>query len=760
MRIFKKSAQLMLTVLCLMLLLNSCSVRRFIPSEEVLLKSATIELTSKETQQDLSEISDELERLLRPTPNSKIFGMRAGLLVNYKSKRDKPGFLNKFLNKKIGEEPVYLSSTDTSRTINLIYNRLENNGFFDAEISSKVEKQRRLARLRYKVNLGKPYVLEKYELDSGSMAIHDEIKKALETTEITHGRRFSLDLLKEERERINEHLKSKGYYNFNSDFLIFEADTNQYKDRRYDLFVRLKKDVPQKSLLPYTLNEINVYPDYSLDIENSANDTLKLKDINFIQNPVFFKPKRMAPYILFEKDQLYNPNRSRLTSSRLSSIGAYKFVNIRYEQLDQVDSLTNTLKLNANIFLSPLKKRALRTELRAVTKSNGFAGPTLAVVYSNRNQFKGGETLNLTGSFGYEVQLGGGTRTGLSSTQIGLKTDLIFPRLLLPFRVSDSFLYAVPKTKVSLGFDFFDRSDLYSLNSLNGSFGYNWRRNRSVYHEINPLSVTYVNTSNITSDFQSILDQNPFLESSFQEQLITGLTYTFVYNQLGNSKKKNPILLVANLDFAGNAFDWIGINSNENGQRTLLGVAYAQYVKADFNFVYNLKLSQSQQLVGRLFGGFGLPYGNSESLPFSRQYFSGGPSSVRAFRTRSLGPGSYNPTNVNQESFFDRSGDIRLEANLEYRFPIYSYLKGALFADAGNVWLTNDNSALPGGQFSSDFLKEFGVGIGAGVRLDIQNFVIRFDLASPISKPYLPVGERTSFDFKKFLFNFAIGYPF
>jgi len=759
MRLNPSTTSFTIVWLSALLFASSCSVRKFVPSDEYLLKSAQVELVGEDNQKDLEDIEYELEGLLRPSPNSLTLGMRLGLLVHYKAQREKPGFLNKYLNKKIGEDPVYLSNVDINRTIDLINNRLENNGYFYAKISTSVNERKRLAELSYRVTLGKAYRLQKYDLDSGSTAIYEEIEKSLAKTILKPNTRFSLDALKEERVRIDTDLKSKGYYNFNADFLIFEADTNQYNNRKYDLFLRLKKDVPRKSLLPYALNEINVYPDYSLNTENTAYDTVKVNGINFIQTTEFFKPERMAPYILFKKGQPYDPKKSRLTSSRLSSIGAYKFVNIRYEQVP-VSEGSDSLRLNANIFLSPLKKRSLRAELQAVTKSNGFAGPTIAAVYSNRNQFAGGETLNLTGSVGYEVQLGGENSNGLSSTQIGLKADLIFPRLLIPFRVSDSFLYAVPRTKMSLGFDFFDRSDFYSLNSLNATFGYTWRTNRSIFHEVNPFSVSYLNTSNITPEFQAILDQNPFLEGSFQQQLITGLTYTFIYNQLTNPDKKNPILAVANFDIAGNILEWVGNETNKNGQKTLFDIAYAQYVKADINFVYNLKINSQQQLVTRLFGGIGIPYGNSESLPFAKQYFSGGPSSVRSFRTRSLGPGSYDPSETDQGSFFDRSGDIRLEANIEYRFPVYSYLKGALFVDAGNVWLTKDNAALPGGKFSSGFLEELGMGFGMGLRVDVQNFVIRLDLASPLSKPYLPKGSRFNFDLNELLLNFAIGYPF
>lgn len=744
-----------------LVVISSCSVSRFVPEDKYLLKSADVELISEEKRNDLGSVEGELSEIMKPQPNSKLLGMRLGLLYHYKAQRVKPGFLIKYLNKKFGEEPVYLSDFDSLRAIDLMDNRLENNGFFHPNISSGIELKKHFASLDFKINLDQPYELEKYELDSANSNIHTDIRASLEDTYFTKGTRFNLELMKDERGRIDTYLKSKGYYNFHEDFLIFEADTNQYDDRKFDLFLRLKKDVPKKSLLPYTLEEINVFPDYSLNNEGIENDTVNIKGINFIQNPVFFKPERMEPYILFKKGQTYNPDTSRLTSSRLSSIGAYRFVNIRYENLSPNDSTSDTLRLRANIFLSPLKKRSIRAEVQAITKSNGFAGPALAVVHSNRNLFQGGETLNLTGSFGYEVQLGSkGNTTGLSSTQFGLQVGLIYPRLLLPFRVNDQFLYSVPKTNMSVGYDFFDRSNLYRLKSFNTRFGYSWRKSRSVYHEVNPLSVDYVNTTNITTEFQDILDQNPFLQSSFQKQLIAGVTYTFMYNQLALPEVKHPILIVANVDVAGTGLDLLSDGTSADGQKTLFGTAYAQYAKADVNFVYNYKLGNSKTLIARLFGGYGLPYGNSETLPFSRQYFSGGPSSVRAFRTRSLGPGTYAPSGADQGSFFDRSGDIRLEANLEYRFPIYSFVKGAFFADAGNVWLTKENSALPGGKFSSSFLEELGMGVGMGLRVDIQNFVIRFDFASPLSKPYLPKGDRFNLDLSEILFNFAIGYPF
>ncbi|WP_378173510.1 BamA/TamA family outer membrane protein [Aquimarina sp. SS2-1] len=743
----------------MILLQYSCGVKRFIPDGEKLYTGATLSLETDEKVKNLKAIEQEVETVVGPEPNTKILGVKLGLYAYYKNQQEHPGFINKFLYNTFGEEPVYLSDIDRDRITELIDNRLENRGFFRNIINSEVYKDSASASIAYNVSIRRPYTLETYQLDSIRYPIVKDIKSTFASSPINKGDRFDLALFELERERIDKSLKAKGYYNFNADFLIFEADTNQYKNKRYDLFLRLKKDVPEKSLVPYRINKVNVYPNYSIDTDSISKDTTQYSNINFIQSQEFFKPKRLESYILFEKGQLYNPTISKRTSNRLSSIGTYKFINIEYDVLDTGANGTGEGNLTANIYLSPLNKRAIRAELQAVSKSNNFVGPNLLVTYANRNLFRGGETLNITASLGYETQLSGNENRGLSSTQIGLKSDLIFPRLLFPIEIIDRFKYAVPKTIVSAGFEYLNRSKLYSLNSLNATFGYSWNANRFVNHELDPISINYVNLSNTTQEFEDILNENPFLASSFEQQFIAGLTYSFTYNELNDSSIRNSLYFNFNFDIAGNTISLFGKETGGKSSKTFLDLEYAQYVKADIDFRYHFSLGKDQKLVTRLFGGWGLAYGNSETLPFSKQYFSGGPFSVRAFRIRSLGPGTYTPIEGDSGSFFDRSGDIRLEANLEYRFPIIPYLKGAVFADAGNVWLMEENDALSGGKFSSNFLSELGAGAGVGLRVDIQNFVIRFDLAAPFLDPS-EVEKGFDFDVANPILNFAIGYPF
>ncbi|MBW2962835.1 translocation and assembly module lipoprotein TamL [Mesonia aestuariivivens] len=752
----------------------SCSVKKYIPEGEYLYRGGHINYIDTVLKKKYSEVKAETKGVLYPKPNSKFLGIYPGLYVHYKAQRENPGIINKFLNKKIGEEPVYFSDANLSETEELINNRLENRGFFYTVINSNsiIDSTSKTAKAEYLVTLREPYVMETYQLEKDSLKNIDSImlvknlEKVMfdENSILKKGMRFDLENFKSERERIDDYLKHEGFYNFNANFLIFEADTNTYDQRKYDLFLKMKEEIPNRSKVPYLIDKIEVYPNETIANKEVKKDTITLDSLNFVQSETFFKPKRLSPYILLKPGQRYNPLLSKYTSRRLSSIGTYKFVNIRYEEKDSIIDENGFMHLDAIIELSPLRKRSLRAELQGVTKSNNFTGPGLGLTYTNRNWFKGGEQLNIRGSVGYEKQFSSGEQSGLSSLQLGLETSVRFPRLLFPIlniNKSKRFKYSIPQTEVKLGIDYLNRSELYSLNSYQASFGYIWKANRFITHQLNPLNINYVKLGNVTDRFDEILEDNPFLKQSFEQQFIAGLTYSFTYSELGVTQNNGALYVNFNFDIAGNAlslFDKKGTNDDGDEVNKFLGLQYAQYAKGGLDIRYHYKLDDDGQvLVARLYGGLGYAYGNSESLPFIKQYFSGGPYSVRAFRIRGLGPGSYQPTDENSyNAYFDRAGDIRLEANLEYRFPLFNYVNGAIFTDAGNVWLLNQNDALPGGKFTSSFINELGIGSGVGVRVDIQGFVIRLDLASPIKRP----AKTWKFEYDSPVLNFAIGYPF
>jgi outer membrane protein assembly factor BamA len=750
----------------LLLLGFGCSVKKFIPEDEFLYTGANLKLESESKIADIKEITEEVEDLLRPEPNGKILGMYVGLWAHYRGTREKPGFINKFINKKLGEEPVYFSQVSPSETEELILNRLENRGFFYSITSSEVHRKNKFASVDYTVRISSPYLMDTLLVDRDSMEIDREIIELLKETELKPGTRFDLSKLNSERTRIEDALKNIGYYNFNDEYLIFEADTNLGDTTRtFNLYLRFKKSVPTAGIIPYKVDQINVFPNYSIDDEAELIDTVTLNGKNFIQGNLVFKPELLDDFILIEKDSLYNPTKSKLSSNRLSSIGNYRFVNLRYEELKASDSLGH---LRANIYLSPMTKRTVRAELQAISKSNNFAGPALNLIYRNRNLFQGGETLNLTAKFAYEFQLSRGEVEGMNSLELGLGADLIFPRVIFFVPIKERFSYSVPKTKISVGTEFLNRQGLFRLNTISGNYGYFWNANRFVYHEINPISINLVNPTQITEEFEAILDSNPFLRSSFERQFIVGMNYTFNYNKLVDQFRTHGVFVGVGIDLAGSALNAVGnLVGSESGE--FLGLPYAHYAKADLDLRYYLRFTEKQTIATRIFAGVGKPLGQSVAMPYIKQFFAGGPNSIRAFRIRSLGPGTYRPEEFNQESFYDQAGDIRLEGNIEYRFPIISVLQGAAFMDAGNIWLMNENETLPGGKFTSSWWDELAVGTGVGLRVDIQFFVIRFDLAVPLRIPYLPEGERwvDSFELKSkswrqdnLIFNFAIGYPF
>ncbi|WP_107038163.1 translocation and assembly module lipoprotein TamL [Brumimicrobium mesophilum] len=751
---------ILLTVL-IVSMLYACGVKKYIPEDELLFRGGKVTIIDTSGNEDIGGLESELQSLLYPEPNNKILGLYPGLVYHYKAQKEDTNFIVRFINKKIGEEPSYFSDVNIEKTQELLENRLKNSGFFNTEISTSIEKDSssKTAETNYTVIIGKAYSLADYSIVIDSLSKNDsvpvyiELERSLSETIIKKGIRYDLDAFKAERERIDQYLKDKGYYNFNSTFILFQADTNLNANKTFNLYLTLKEGVPFKSKVPYVINQVKVFPD-ATDTFSINSDATSINGIVFQQSYEYFKPFRLRPFILIEPGERYNPLKSKYTSQRISSIGNYKFVNINYQELDSLDSDSTYLRhLNANISLSPLNKRSLRAELQGVTKSNDFTGPELSLTFINRNIFKGGESFSARGNIGYEKQFGRNT-SGSSSLRMGLNASLIYPRLIFPGNLDIYFTYAIPKTRISTGYDFMRRTELYTINSYSASFGYIWNANKWVTHEIDPIKINYVRIGNRSAQFDSILDGNPFLKRSFEQQFIAGLNYTFTYNELNNPNRKGRLYARFNFDLAGNAVSMFGKTREGDSSEVFLGLPYAQYIKGDIDLSYHYKITKSgHTLVGRLFGGAGYAYGNSKSMPYVKQYFSGGSYSVRAFQIRGLGPGVYNPDN-NEDNYLDRSGDVRLEGNFEYRFPLISVLKGAVFFDAGNVW--NLNNSLEGGAFTSDFYKQLGIGTGFGLRVDVSGFVIRFDFAAPLKTPE----ADWDFDYENPVFNFAIGYPF
>ena len=376
---------------------------------------------------------------------------------------------------------------------------------------------------------------------------------------------------------------------------------------------------------------------------------------------------------------------------------------------------------------------------------------------------------------GFETQLGGAGR-GLDSYEYGIGAELVIPRIVSPVRIAGSTEMFVPRTRIKAEYQSLNRANLFRLNSFGAAYGFVWNRSARTRHHLNPVSINYVRSGGFSEDFEQRLLLFPSLRRSFEQQLIVGTDYSLVYNTQFDDWRRNHVYFNANLDVAGNLlYAMHSIASGQSGAPDdpfrLFGIEYSQYARLDMDFRYFFPLGGNSRLVTRFIGGVGIPYGNSNAMPYVKQFFVGGTNSVRAFQARSIGPGTYRPAEDEPGFFVDRTGDIRLEANVEHRFPMISILHGALFVDAGNIWMVRAEQEREGTAFDFDtFIHEFAVGAGFGLRLDASFFVLRLDTAFPLRKPYLPAGERWVVDDIRFgssrwrsdnlAFNLAIGYPF
>ena len=410
-------------------------------------------------------------------------------------------------------------------------------------------------------------------------------------------------------------------------------------------------------------------------------------------------------------------------------------------------------------------KKAIQLEVDLVANSNNFLGPQFSINFLNRNAMRGAERLkiNLHGAFETQVN---GTDQPVNSFEFGIETGFYLPRFISPFRVKTRTGFP-EQTGFEIAYSYLHRPQFFTLNSFRFSYGYEWERNAKHRHQLKPIEVNRVNLLDTTTDFEELLQSNIFLQQSYEEQFILGTNYTYFYTP--PSQTASSYSFRGNVDFSGNLAN-IAQNifgeGNEPGE--IFGQTYSQFARLEAEWRFKYKIDRRNQLHSRLLLGAGFSYGNSTVLPYVKQFFSGGSSSLRAFRARSVGPGSYAiPDSL---IFRDQGGDIRFELNSEYRFDIVGIFKGALFVDIGNIWTREQDPSRPGAQFNSSFLKELAVGTGIGLRMDADFFVFRLDLGLPLRKPFLDEGERWVIDEIDFgssswrqdnlILNVAIGYPF
>lgn len=746
----------------ILLLLGACGTLKRLPEGEKLYRGAELRWEGVGAAMAERELAATLEEVLYPAPNTSIARRYPALWLYQRAQSDKKRWLAKQFAPQFGEKPVFTSQVKPDQLAALLKNRLENEGFLRHSLRFEWEMHERTGKLVFYIAPGEPYRLAQYSWWGTPDSLARLLMPQLAVSDLKAGSRYSLSAMEAERERLDVFLKNQGYYAFSPDYLLFRADTS-LGNRQFKLYLSVKQATPPEALRSYRLQSVEVYPNMAFtDSAQGGSDTIRTDGLAFVDGSHSFKPERLVPFVLLRPGQLYNRSAELTTANRISSLGNFRYVTVRFDLPDSLPPGNGPVPMNARIDLAPSPRRRLRYETQFLSKSNNFVGPALKIGYQNRNLFRGGELLNVDLNGGFETQFAGGRQTGLNAFEVGLKGELIFPRIVSPVDLGGNIGYGLARSRLAAGISLLNRIQFYRLRSFQAAWGYQWQTNRFVTHDFQPASISFTGLSRTSTAFDDILAANPFLRQSFEQRFIAGLVYQGTFSELAENKPHRWVAIVG-LDAAGNLPGLV------TGSDQLFGETLARYVRLDADIRYHRVFSADRRLVLRIFGGYGYSYGGSPTLPYIKQYFAGGPNSVRAFNIRSLGPGNYRPASFDLASFFDQAGDIKLEANVEYRFPLVPYLKGAVFADAGNIWLQRPNPALRGGHFTSQWAQELGVGAGFGLRIDADILVLRFDLATPLRKPWLPAGERWFDSFsladrawrrENLNLVFAIGYPF
>lgn len=765
-----------LIVLFLSLIIaQSCSNTQYLKEGQKLYTGAKIKIVSDSlSKKEKSALEEAYKDNLVPKPNSSFLGLRPKLWFYNTTKEPKKDKGYRYWKKyKLGEKPVLLGDVDQEFNKNIIKNYSENKGYFNVRASSDTISSHKKAEVIYTVKPGARYKISKVSFPEDSTVVNIEIQLVKDKTLLKEGEPFDLDVIKAERNRIDSRLKENGFYYFHPDNIIVQADSTVTKNKNVELIVKLKNNTPQEATEQYSIDKVVIFPDYNIQDTRRGlykiplqTDTLSAYEYNdmFVIDPKNrFKPKIFDRAMYFKKGDLYNRADHNLTLNRLISLGVFKFVKNEFVVSDSLQH-----HFDAYYLLTPRELQSLRLEVLGRTNSANYGGGELNLNWTHRNFFKGAEQLKASIYGAFDVQLGG-QKDGNNIFRAGTNVQLSIPRIVAPFRFRSASAY-VPRTNITLGYEYQSRSKLYTLHNFNTSFGYVWKENARKEHDLKIFDATLVYPEKVTDEYKAQYPNNPALERVVKEQLLFGPMYTYTYTNT-TLPLTNTIYYRGSLDLSANITGLaMGANVEKGREKEIFKIPFSQYAKMEHDFRFYHKISDKQSIATRAIAGIAYPYGNSEFMPYSRQFFVGGSNSIRAFRARTLGPGSYDPRTQNASFYFDQAGDVKLEMNAEYRANLYKFLNVAAFVDAGNIWLINEDPSRPGGKFSKDFLNEIAVGAGVGVRLDFSILILRLDFAMPLRVPYFDKGDRWTFDKIDFgnktwrkdnmILNIAIGYPF
>lgn len=769
----KKGFYSVLSVLVL-LLSASCSSTKYVPDGSFLLDDVKIQTDNKNVK------PSDLSPYVRQTPNSKWFSLiKTQLYVYNWSGPDTMRWGNRML-RKLGDAPVIYKEEETARTAEEMTKAVQNMGYLGATVEPLRYVKKKKLKLIYRVHTGNPYIVRSIHYDIPDTAVWNYMQQDSVSTLLNEGMVMDVNRLDAERLRITNILLENGYYKFNKDYFYYSADTvkNTYQ---VDLTLHLSLYRPragQREVFhpQYRVDNVSFVTDYDVMKSSSANGIDVNDSLHYKGFPIYFKDKLyLRPQVLENNlrivpGSLYNEQQVQRTYSNFGRLQALKYTNIRF-----LENHKDSTLLNAYVMLTKSKHQSVSFELEG-TNSAGDLGAAAALSFQHRNLFRGSEglTLRLRGAYEAISPLSSGYSQE-NYTELGAEASLNFPRFMFPLLSNDFKRRIRATTEFGLQYNYQMRPEFTRIVA-SGSWSYRWGvQHQRAQHRIDLLDINYLYMPWIDPSFkEKYLEQeeNYILAYNYEDRFIVRTGYTYTYNSAGQALTNNTLIgnsysIRVNVESAGNILYGLakltGMKKNEAGEYTLLNIPFAQYVKGDFDYAKNIVIDNRNSLAFHIGGGIAIPYGNASVVPFEKRYFSGGANSVRGWSVRELGPGSYQG---DKNNFLNQSGDIKLDASVEYRTRLFWKFRGAVFVDAGNIWTLRDYESQPGGQFKFNrFYKQIAVAYGIGLRLDLDFFVLRFDGGMKAINPVYESGrDRYPIihpDFgRDFAFHFAVGYPF
>ena len=724
----------------IIMFLTGCSATKFVPEDKYMLAKNTI--VSDDEEFNVSNLNP----YIRQSANSKWFSLvKIPLGVYALSGTDTTKWRNRFLQ-RIGEEPVIFDSIQAQLTCRDLTTAMQNMGRLHASTEMQISTKGKKLKAKYILHPREQYYIRNVAWDIQDNNIKDFLTKDMESSNLLReGKIFSIDNLDAERKRITSLLMSNGYYHFHKDYIQFSVDTAR-NDNNVDVTLHL---------LPYRVNEE--------DIVGKPHPLYTVRSVNFINgdnDQITLRKKTLENNTAIQEGKLFNSNDLQKTYNNFARLQAVKYTNIRFAEIP------DSQLLDCNIHIS-LNKPSSFTFQPEGTNTAGDFGAAASLTYSNRNLFKGSEVLSvqLRGAYEAITQLEGYQNDNFM--EYSAEAKLLFPRFLAPF-ISKSFKRRSTATsELSFGYDLQDRPEFHRrVFSLAWRYRWNAPKQRLNYR-LDLFDLNYVFMPWISGTFKheyldSVSNRNAILKYNYEDLFImkTGLSIT--YNDGIHAVR-------ASFESSGNLLNaaayLLGQEKNSKDQYTLFNIAFAQYVKFDFDYTRMFQFDNNNQLV--LHGAIGVayPYSNSTILPFEKRYFAGGANSMRGWSVRGLGPGKYKGSH-GRIDFINQTGDMKLEMNMEYRTKLFWKLHGAAFIDAGNIWTIRNYAEQPGGKFKvSEFYKEIAVNYGFGIRLNFDYFILRLDLGMKAINPaYDYDDEHWAFHHPNFSrdysFHFAVGMPF